>query len=867
MKTSISFTIVLLLTCLSLNTTASNTLSLSTSSVEAYQSTTVSIDISNSDLFVGFQLDILIPSEFDYIENSASLNSSRANGHELSATMLQGNVLRLISYSFSNSAFTGNQGTVVQFNLMAGTAPGSYSLQAQNVVLGDTSSNNILSSASGAILTLLAPDVNLTAANIDFGEIPLLQTQNRSITIQNLGNQNLNISNIQFDSPWFTINGSSSFVVSAGGNQTLSLVFDSQVKGTYSNTISIYSDDPDEPVATATLNAFAFAVNELHTGSAFGFSGDQVSLNFSINNMEAFTGFQFDLQLPSVASYVPGSATLSNRENGHLISASQTNQSTLRVVAYSIGNTNFSGIVGDVLSLDLAIDGVAGNYNMAVQNVIIGDTLGDNIVSDSYNGTLEIGAADIHGSTNIIMGDVSVIDTALTHWTVYNTGTDTLLISDFIFPQPHFWTSESTPVLILPGQSHQIPIYFNATLEGLKSTNMAVLSNDPNENPYTVTLSANSFYPNYLSADTVEGFRSSLVEIPVAVNNYEAFVGFQFDLSYPALISPNTSASYLGQRAQDHFFHLSDLGSNTLRAFSFSMTQNDFNGNSGNIATLAFNTHQIPNGVYNLNFSNVILGDSNSENILYDYTNSVLVIADSLNFEPQTSNPSYLGAGNGEISLSISGGTPPYSITWSNGANNTQIMNLDGGQYGVTVSDRFNQEWSDTLTLIEPNYEQQAIPIASGWHLFSTYLIPLNNNMISVFEEIVPHVIIVKDEVGKVYWPYFGLDLIGSLTLGKAYQINLSEADTLNIVGYGITPENTILDIPMGWSLLGYLRRTEAPIDNLLSPIVNQLLIAKNEAGLVYWPYFGLNLIGNMKPGKGYQINMQSAVQYSYPVD
>ncbi|GGF49521.1 PKD domain-containing protein [Echinicola rosea] len=42
---------------------------------------------------------------------------------------------------------------------------------------------------------------------------------------------------------------------------------------------------------------------------------------------------------------------------------------------------------------------------------------------------------------------------------------------------------------------------------------------------------------------------------------------------------------------------------------------------------------------------------------------------------------------SGNISIGISGGTPPYSITWSNGATTTDLSGLTAGQYEVNVTD------------------------------------------------------------------------------------------------------------------------------------------------------------------------------------
>ena len=45
------------------------------------------------------------------------------------------------------------------------------------------------------------------------------------------------------------------------------------------------------------------------------------------------------------------------------------------------------------------------------------------------------------------------------------------------------------------------------------------------------------------------------------------------------------------------------------------------------------------------------------------------------------------GNNNGSIDLSVSGGTPPYTFTWSNGATTEDVNGLAAGSYGVTVGD------------------------------------------------------------------------------------------------------------------------------------------------------------------------------------
>ena len=50
-----------------------------------------------------------------------------------------------------------------------------------------------------------------------------------------------------------------------------------------------------------------------------------------------------------------------------------------------------------------------------------------------------------------------------------------------------------------------------------------------------------------------------------------------------------------------------------------------------------------------------------------------------------------------------------------------------------------------------------------------------------------------------------------------------------------------------------------------MNSVYDNLTILKDEEGNVYWPMFGLNSIGNMNPGKGYQIKMEANATLNYP--
>ena len=172
----------------------------------------------------------------------------------------------------------------------------------------------------------------------------------------------------------------------------------------------------------------------------------------------------------------------------------------------------------------------------------------------------------------------------------------------------------------------------------------------------------------------------------------------------------------------------------------------------------------------------------------------------------------------------------------------------------------------EILETLPPFYIHE-LPLFGGWGIYSTYVIPFEPNIDSVFADIVSNVEIVKDGLGAIYWPQFNLNMIGDINVFNGYQIKTTVADTLVIVGDLVIPEQTPMSLPSGWSIFSYLRTSPAPIVDLLSPIVSSIDIVKDGLGAIYWPGFGLDMIGNMIPGYGYQMKLTSSQILTYPAN
>lgn len=59
------------------------------------------------------------------------------------------------------------------------------------------------------------------------------------------------------------------------------------------------------------------------------------------------------------------------------------------------------------------------------------------------------------------------------------------------------------------------------------------------------------------------------------------------------------------------------------------------------------------------------------------------------------------GSANGRARVRVSGGTPPYTYAWSNGATNHDLMNLIAGTYTVTVTDNIGCTAVDNFIVVD----------------------------------------------------------------------------------------------------------------------------------------------------------------------
>ena len=195
----------------------------------------------------------------------------------------------------------------------------------------------------------------------------------------------------------------------------------------------------------------------------------------------------------------------------------------------------------------------------------------------------------------------------------------------------------------------------------------------------------------------------------------------------------------------------------------------------------------------------------------------------------------------------------PNAEMWSE-----SIFNPESSVYNHALASTYGV---DNSTCIYDTTETcQTIDFPAGWTIFSTYIETDNMDASNYFSYMfIPgSQIILLDETGSACLYEWAYCLIPSIEIDEAFRIKLSEAQTREFCGIQHFPELTPITLHEGWNLMPYLRDTPQDALEALSYIAEEIIIVKDAYGMAYLPSWSYNGIGDLEPGKGYQIKMNS---------
>lgn len=509
-----------------------NSINISSDPVSVDEDFSVGIAFSNTDDISAFQFDLQFNNNAMQLRPGHSL-TDRVGNHTISTSEIGDNIIRVVVISSTNESINPGTGNVVNLNFTSNNEPGSFDMIFSDVVFSDSNGSEISISPNNNQVTILGPKFKLLTTNIDFGRVSRSSIQSRTIQISNEGNQTLEILSQNLSSP-LSISETLPLSIAAGSIYYITLNLDTTEGQLVSDQTLFETNDTDESRGLQELlvEADIYSVNEIYVGSNSGDLGTDISIPVSINNMDLFTSFQLDISIPSGVEYVENSISLLGREEDHTISASVINSNILRIISFSSNNLNFNSTSGEVFSFSLLPVSNSGYHPLYISNSIISNTESDNLISDTYSGSLSINAPFLDTNSILDFGRVPLSISSNKNISLSNSGNSDLIINEIVFDSPLLSSSLETPLTLANGQSSEMAVTLTPESLGQLSSSISINHNGA-ESQNTIQVTAEVFSPNYLYIEDQSVNTDSDHIIKLGISNNDDIRAIQFDINIP----------------------------------------------------------------------------------------------------------------------------------------------------------------------------------------------------------------------------------------------------------------------------------------------------------------------------------------------
>ena len=610
------FTIVIFLFFAEASSQNNINLKTSDASIGFDKAFSLTASLENSDNVSAIQFDITYDnSSIEYKENFITFDN--VNDFEIGVNKVQPGLLRVILYSTSNEVLATNTGDFISLDFKAVYQSGDFQFDVTNVVLSDSSGENLDVTTESGNISVIGPEFSLSSTSLDFGDVPMRSNQSRYINISNQGNAELILNDINIEKP-FTITDSTPFTVGAGTSRNLRVDVDTSVKLNAKETVNFVTNDPSavRALQTTEVSANVFAVNEIYIGAGSGKISTPITIPVSIENMEPFNGYQFDVTLPENFTYVDGSISLSGREVDHEVSASIADGNTLRILSFSPSNTDYNGSEGEVLSFQLNADVNSGTFPLTISESVISNTDLGNIISDSYQGSIQIDSPYLRLSkSSFDLGRVPVNETREMDVELTNTGQSDLLIDKALYDFDELSTDITPPLELDPYESVKHTITFNPGEPGEFNGDFSLRHNASN-GQNLVNVTASVFSPNYLRLEDTYATPGSSFKVPIVLSSLEDIRGIQFDIQLSEGFTLINDGFELDESLSDFSITSSDLGNNSHRVIIYTTGNASINAGTTSILDIALKADQnIALGQYGFSITNVVISNLSNQDV------------------------------------------------------------------------------------------------------------------------------------------------------------------------------------------------------------------------------------------------------------
>jgi hypothetical protein len=313
-----------------------------TNDTTVYKGTQVRLPIylKNKVNVTAFQTDLYLPSGVTVANNDKGMPmielSDRKDDQTIGFNMQTSGAMRVLAYSATSSAFSGNSGPLfyVTLNVADTVSAGDYTIYLKNTKL---------STPAAKEYSVDKMDSKLTVKDYMLGDVD----GNKVITISDavaIANHLLNTGSTTFIEKAADVDDSNEITV----NDAVTLInkYILHTSGAKSNIPATRADTENDYLYISDVN-----IN----------TGETIDLAIKMHNTDQITAFQTDIYLPDGISVAKNSKgkndmTLSGRADDQTISSNIQTDGAMRVVAFSMTSAPFSENEGTLFTMKITAD-------------------------------------------------------------------------------------------------------------------------------------------------------------------------------------------------------------------------------------------------------------------------------------------------------------------------------------------------------------------------------------------------------------------------------------------------------------------------------------------------------------------------------
>lgn len=577
----------------------------------------VSVSLANSDEVYAFQLLIALPdSESVNVVEGSAAPSGRASGFNASVGIRNG-YISLMLYSLKQQPIAIGEGEIGKFRIRLANKPNDTMLSTQ-VKLTDKAGNAIVGSSADVALKSLRPQLEIVTRNLDYGRVPLGETESQSIVLKNTGTADLNVTDVKFDRKEFKVADLLPITVKPNETASLKLDFTAIERGDFVTTARVVSNSTDT-YSVIDISAKPYAINTLTIGNVSGLCGDEVIVPIILDNSDPVNGMTLEIMLPSQFDYVDGSFVLNeSRTDNHSYLATCTD-GLLKITVYSLTNSPFKGSNGEIGSLRLRLNGKGSYYITPQKGVLSAFYKGEiiNVLSDCYSGYISIRYPCLYIDSNLSLGRTAIPTKAVKDLKIRNYGNAPLIINRMEIDNELLQLDANLPLTVEPNMAKSVEISCSGEATGDIDGLLNIYSNDPDMELAVVNIHASRYSENYLAfQDKETPIYLDSADFDVSLANYTTIKGMQFDISYPeGILAPSEKSEAL-ERAAGFQITSRQIAPGKIRYFVYSLGGDEIEPGEGKVLTLPFDILDgAPIGKFNLTASDFVLSSPDMVNM------------------------------------------------------------------------------------------------------------------------------------------------------------------------------------------------------------------------------------------------------------